>query len=234
MQVFAFDTVPSTMLVAQDMAKAIKNESFCVLAKSQEAGIGTQGREWASPVGNFYATFCFKNFQQAFVTKTAIVTGISVVQTLKEHDIKVKLKWTNDIIINDKKVGGILCDFIASDLYIGIGINFKISPANNNKTALLSSGHIHENLEIDYTEFARILGKTISENLIFLKHNGFEEFVPLWQECSGFYNRMIDVELPSGVIKTGIDKGIDNNGCLMLQTSDNTEFFYSARIIKVI
>ena len=233
MQVFAFDSVPSTMMIAQDMAQKNGDDVFCVLAKTQEVGIGTQGRQWDSPVGNFYATFCFKNYTQELLTKTAIITGISVVQSLKNYAIDAKLKWTNDIIINDKKVGGILCNFLENALYIGIGINFKVNPTDSQKTALLKSDKINENLDIDYSEFAKNLGSVLSDNLTILKQNGFEFFVSLWRDFAAFYNRYITVELPNGTIKTGIDKGINDKGFLSLETENVTQYLHSARIIKV-
>jgi BirA family biotin operon repressor/biotin-[acetyl-CoA-carboxylase] ligase len=234
MQIFAFDTVPSTMIVAQDIVQEFKGDMFCVLAKTQEAGIGTQGRQWESPIGNFYATFCFKNYEHELLTQSAIITGICVAQSLKKYGIDAQLKWTNDIIINDKKIGGILCDFLSGVLYIGIGINFKINPISDNKTSLLHSDKIDENLDIDYLEFAKILGISILDNLKILKSNGFEYFVDVWRSYAAFYNRYINVECPDSTIKTGIDKGINHKGFLCLETENGMEYLYSARIIKVV
>jgi BirA family biotin operon repressor/biotin-[acetyl-CoA-carboxylase] ligase len=221
------------MIIAQNMAQEISDDVFCVLAKTQDAGIGTQGRRWDSPAGNFYATFCFKNYAHELLTKTAIITGISVVQSLKNYAIDAKLKWTNDVVINDKKVGGILCDFLDNSLYIGIGINFKVNPMRDNETALLKSDKINENLDIDYSEFAKILGLSIVDNLNIFKNGGFEYFVNLWRDYAAFYNRHIAVELPNGITKTGIDKGINEKGFLSLETENATEYLHSARIIKV-
>ena len=242
MQIFAFDTVSSTMQVAKDILRDVIQKSddtvFCVLAKTQTNGIGTQARKWYSPVGNFYATYCFKNVPQELLSKTSLISGISVVQALKNYTIDAGLKWTNDIIINDKKVGGILCDFYDNDLFIGIGLNFKINPVIDDIISLFATDTISntisdKSLEIDYFEFSKILGDYLNYNLKLLKKNGFNYFINLWGDYSAFYNRYIQVELPNKIVKIGIDKGINHQGCLLIQTQSGIEYFYSARITKV-
>lgn len=233
MQIFAFDTVPSTMGVAREILKKTCDDIYCVLAKSQENGIGTHARKWHSPAGNFYATYCFKNVSQDLLAKISLISGISVVQSLKDYAIDAALKWTNDIIIQDKKVGGILCEFYDNALCIGIGINFKVNPVTDDKTALFSSDKIDDALDIDYFEFAKILGLRLSNHLNLLKNNGFGNFIPLWRNYAAFYNRQIAVVLPDETIKIGIDKGINDDGCLLLATQSGIEYFYSARITKV-
>ncbi len=233
MQIFAFDIIPSTMVVAQDILKTSVDDMFCVLAKAQESGIGTNGRQWHSPIGNFYATYCFKNCSQELLTKISLISGIAVVQALKEYSVDATLKWTNDIIIRDKKVGGILCTFHDNALLIGIGLNFKVNPLNDIQAAFFQSDKINECLDIDYSEFATLLGKYLKHHLTVLETGGFEQFIRLWHNYAAFYNREIEVQLPNDTIKKGVDKGINHDACLLLETQSGIEYFYSARITKV-
>lgn len=233
MQIFAFDIIPSTMVVAQDILKTSVESVFCVLAKAQESGIGTNGRQWHSPIGNFYATYCFKNCSQELLTKISLVSGVAVVQALKTYSVDAALKWTNDIIINDKKVGGILCQFYDNALLIGIGLNFKVNPMNETQGAFFQSDTISECLDIDYSEFATILGKHLKHHLTALETDGFEHFIQIWHDYAAFRNREIEVQLPNDSIKKGIDKGINHDACLLLETQSGIEYFYSARITKV-
>ncbi len=234
MQIFAFDIIPSTMLIARDMLKKSSSDFFCVLAQAQESGIGTHARHWHSPIGNFYATYCFKNCSQHLLTKISLVSGIAVVQALKHYAVDVQLKWTNDIIIQDKKVGGILCEFYQGALFIGIGLNVKVNPVVDDNSAYFSSTHINESLDIDYYEFAKILGNCLETHIASLEKNGFSDFINVWRAYDGFYKRQIAVQLPNDMIKIGVDKGINDDGCLLIETQKGIEYFHSARIIKVV
>jgi BirA family biotin operon repressor/biotin-[acetyl-CoA-carboxylase] ligase len=103
-----------------------------VTADMQTEGRGRLNRQWISPEQqNVYATFCF------FVEKgtpplfnISQILAISACKTLEELAFKPKLKWPNDLLINHKKVGGILCEtvFLENSICViaGIGINVNM------------------------------------------------------------------------------------------------------------
>ena len=100
----------------------------CVLALQQIGGKGRGNRVWESPPGGLYLSIISPSH-----SLLPFIAGISVIQTL-ELDSGLRLKWPNDIILDGKKVGGILCEDDGKCAVAGIGINlnndssFQIQP----------------------------------------------------------------------------------------------------------
>src|ERR1043165_1078103 len=103
-----------------------------VTAEAQYGGRGRFKRRWQSPSKlNLYASFCFfvPKEQQNFSTISQII-GVSAAKTLETFETNPKLKWPNDLIVEGKKLGGILCEtqVHGTSLFIiaGIGININM------------------------------------------------------------------------------------------------------------
>ena len=124
---FLYDQVTSTFDVAKQLLQT--NDKGVVIAKSQTKGKGKGERKFASNDGGLYFTiFCKKvDFSPSFALKTVINAGLSVYEVLKQLGFNAKLKWPNDVLINGKKVCGILCETMTCgdqlDFMCGVGIN---------------------------------------------------------------------------------------------------------------
>ncbi len=98
-------------------------EGLLVIAHMQTAGRGRRGRGWFSPAGlNLYMTLTIKGQDVRY----PIVAGMAVydaVRSLVESDHDVRIKWPNDILIDNMKVSGILCEARGGITAIGVGIN---------------------------------------------------------------------------------------------------------------
>ncbi|MDP7188129.1 MAG: biotin--[acetyl-CoA-carboxylase] ligase, partial [Candidatus Poseidoniia archaeon] len=77
----------------------------CILALQQTGGKGRGDRVWESPPGGLYLSIISPSH-----SLLPLIAGISVIQTLVGLDNRLRLKWPNDIILDGKKVGGILCE----------------------------------------------------------------------------------------------------------------------------
>lgn len=117
-EIIELETVDSTNTFALDSGKA----GLLVIASEQTSGRGRMGRTWFSPKGsNIYLTLTVR----AVDPRLSIVTGVAVreaIADLVSGAIPVEIKWPNDIIVNGKKVCGILCE-ARKITAIGIGIN---------------------------------------------------------------------------------------------------------------
>lgn len=113
------DQVDSTNRYALERPK----DGLLVTAGSQTKGKGSRGRSWYSPAGNLYMTLCLKDINPLHT----IITGISVYDALitlvPGHEIIIK--WPNDLLLNKKKVCGILCQSRSGFSAIGIGLNIN-------------------------------------------------------------------------------------------------------------
>lgn len=125
-----FPRVDSTNAEARRRLSAGRAPGFAVVAQEQTAGRGRQGRVWVSPPGSgIYLTLTaaagHDAAEQGFVS---IVAGVAVAEWLECYGVLVGLKWPNDLRVNGRKVGGILCERQNQDLIIGVGVNWSASP----------------------------------------------------------------------------------------------------------
>ena len=127
MKTIYFDKIGST----NDYLKKLKNpkEDVFVIAKTQDGGRGTKGRSFICEEGGVYVSLLKLNPCKAQDSFSIMMnSAVAVVKTLHAFDIKAKIKWPNDIIVNGKKICGILIenvfegDMVAKSI-IGIGLN---------------------------------------------------------------------------------------------------------------
>ena len=106
-----------------------------VLAVSQTAGRGRHGRNWISPPGNLHAAWRWplpgrENIPESgWKNMISLLAGYVSAKTLTDlSGLDILLKWPNDLLIKDRKVGGILTELRSDDIVVGIGINVDACP----------------------------------------------------------------------------------------------------------
>lgn len=120
---YKFEKVPSTMDVAKEFLKK-REENFIIISEEQTDGRGRYGRRWFSPKGGLYFTFTFK--KNKITDYLSEMVSLAIIEIFKNFGIKnCKIKFPNDIIINEKKICGILIEKSGDFYIIGIGINVK-------------------------------------------------------------------------------------------------------------
>jgi BirA family biotin operon repressor/biotin-[acetyl-CoA-carboxylase] ligase len=123
--------VPSTNDEARRLVIAGEREGTVVIAASQTKGRGRQERKWISPKGGIYFSVILRPYLNS--TKLHLITlmaAVACARTLKGlSKLDVSLKWPNDIMIDGKKVGGILCEAYKGAVIVGIGINLNTNLA---------------------------------------------------------------------------------------------------------
>ena len=139
-EIFKFENVTSTNDVAINLIKEKQREFGCVYANTQTKGRGTHGRVWFSDRGNLFASIFFplKNsyppFNEFSIINPVIISGVIKHFCNREN---INLKFPNDVLVNGKKICGILQELVTSNnkkfLIIGIGINVVSSPDINSK-----------------------------------------------------------------------------------------------------
>lgn len=111
-----------------------------ILAEEQTKGRGKPGSSWFSPVGGLYFSIILKPNKEIsdllFITK---MTADVIVDLLEKYHLQAEIKLPNDVLVNGKKICGILTEKISKALLIGIGINLNISgfPTGLNATSTL-------------------------------------------------------------------------------------------------
>ena len=137
---FKFKSVTSTNDVALNLIKEEKKESGCVYAETQTKGRGTHGRKWISEKGNLFGSlfFLLEDNYPAFY-EFSIINPVILSSVIENYCDKknISFKWPNDVLVNGKKICGVLQELITSNskrfLIIGIGINIVSNPNINNE-----------------------------------------------------------------------------------------------------
>ncbi|MEM7617486.1 MAG: biotin--[acetyl-CoA-carboxylase] ligase [Pseudomonadota bacterium] len=165
-----FDSIDSTGAYAKrQFERGDITEGTVIFAEHQSKGYGRYGKEWISPKGNFYCSIVLKpNTDLRRLSQLPFVFAAAVGRVLKdllpEDRDKVQYKWPNDILINNKKVAGILLESSMTRgstspnwLLVGIGINTVNSP--NVKLPFPCSSLIEE--DADPTTESKILNNIL-------------------------------------------------------------------------
>ncbi len=128
--VLAFHALASTMDEAHLQAEQGAPSGTAVLAGRQTGGRGRLGRVWNSPEGGLYVSFVLRTGRPASeIPQLSLVAGLAVAETVASlvRSGVVSVKWPNDVLIDDKKVAGILIEARNNAVIIGMGINVKRS-----------------------------------------------------------------------------------------------------------
>lgn len=129
-----FDTINSTNVWTKKNADSLDSDHLtCITALEQTAGRGRFYRKWLSPKGqNIYATlyFCLPK-ESPYVMNLGQILSLSCITILKKKGFFPQVKWPNDILLDGKKVAGILCETVLFEdrigIVLGIGINVNMS-----------------------------------------------------------------------------------------------------------
>ena len=205
-------------------------EGTVVLAESQFQGKGRMGRVWASPPGvNLYASVLLRPPiipldapQLTFLSVVAVARTISSCTPLTPV-----IKWPNDILINGRKVAGLLNEMTAetdrvATVVLGFGVNLNMTqeqfPAELRHPAgslFLESGEL-----IDRIALTRRLLEELDELYGKYLNGGYGAIREEWISLCGVINRRVRIEDGSALSREGVAVGIDENGALLLQRDD--------------
>lgn len=131
------DIVGSTNTAAKAVAKDYTGD-FVFISPNQTQGRGRNKREFISEVGGLYMTYSLatSNLPVTESLNIVLLSGLAVSNVLNGYGIQSKIKWPNDVYVNDKKICGILLESnvmqsVIDRIYIGIGVNINNELADN-------------------------------------------------------------------------------------------------------
>ncbi len=228
--------VNSTNQYLLDYMYKLQSGDACV-AEYQQTGRGRRGRKWISPFGaNLYLSI-YWNFAQELTAAVGLglVIGVVVAEVLQRLGAKdVRVKWPNDLYLNDRKLAGILVEMIKktdalTHIVIGVGINLTMhnnhASAINQKWANLKDAGI----SIDRNELTATLLNELRKSLKQLETNGLSSFIARWHLLDNFINRPVQLLIGAQYI-FGIARGIDRQGALLLDQHGVISSFINGEI----
>jgi BirA family biotin operon repressor/biotin-[acetyl-CoA-carboxylase] ligase len=218
-----FDAVDSTMDIARDLARNRCPHFTVVIAGRQKKGRGRLKRTWLSFEGGLYFTIVVRpEMPPAFSSRVNFAASMILAQILRSiFKVDAAVKWPNDILVDGKKVAGILSEMDAETdrvnfINIGIGINVNNDPTPDEPMA---------------TSLKKILGKEVRRKellQVFLDRlenriNGADlvNVVSEWKRYTQTLNRHVKI-VTTREVAQGFAVDVDNDGALILKLPDGT------------
>ncbi len=217
----------STMDKALLFVKEGLEQPFLVVADEQKSGKGRGENTWSSPKGGFYGTYALPLEKQATEQQILFMhyaAAVAVQQVLEiETRLEIKTKWPNDIYFRNKKLGGILIEYLSGDklfLLIGIGVNLfsKIDDiakeCKNNSISLQLENK--QNLTID--KFISKLSDTLLRFAVEISNNSFSNIIDLFNSRLNYFDK--EIKLKNG--NQYFCRGINSSGKLHLEKEEDS------------
>jgi BirA family biotin operon repressor/biotin-[acetyl-CoA-carboxylase] ligase len=225
--ILRFDTLDSTNTEAAKQARLGADEGLCVIARRQTAGRGRHGRTWVSQAdaGLYFSLVLRPIFAPDQLPLITLMAAIALYDALKSVGLRPDIKWVNDLLIGDRKIGGILAEAQESPaglaVVVGIGVN-------------LTKGAISEHIANTATSLEAELGRPIPAIEIetslsgFIKYwydvlngeNGGAEILRAWQSRSSYSTgKHVRVTVSEAEFE-GVTDGLEANGALRVRTSE--------------
>lgn len=223
-KVFHYKSVSSTMEIARTWAKKGSPDGTVVIANRQLAGRGRMGRTWLSPENNIAMSVILRP-PLNMLPKLIMITSVAVVKSIRTlFQIKAGIKWPNDILIDSKKVSGILIENElqnnrVSYSIIGIGINTNLDPASTPEIAAIATSLSQES--ITGTSEIKLIGEILNkmETLYQQTLAGSLQVFMEWKENMVTIGQPVSIESGEMIIH-GIAETVTENGGLILRHPD--------------
>ena len=126
-KLLSFDKITSTQDFAHDLiARGTATNKTVIMALAQSAGRGRYIRTWVSHHGNLYVSFIYKLDERD--PRLSYAVAVAIAETLISFGMNPQIKWPNDVLIDGKKISGVLIEYSQNFVIVGIGINVKTCP----------------------------------------------------------------------------------------------------------
>jgi len=233
------DETESTNSEALKLAKFTDKPTF-VVAKKQTNGRGRVDRSWLDPSGNFSGSILIKIDEdlqrlalRSFVAALAVFDAIDQ-KISKKHELVIK--WPNDLLLNGKKICGILLETrnfgTVSALVIGIGVNLLSSPnLDKNQNIIIKPGSIlgETGVKLDPIYFSELIADQYALRENQFRTMGFSKIRETWMDRATKLGKRITARTPNSEYH-GIFDSIDEKGQLILITNGEKKKIAAAEI----
>ncbi len=205
--------------------KGMLDESVVVAAR-QTQGRGRRGRKWDSLPGNLFMTYIYRHdCPLSIAPQLSFVACVSVGEALRSFippGNTITYKWPNDVLLNGKKVAGILLETIElsgqeeNAYLIACGLNITDFPKDVRYPATSLQ---EESILLAYEEILNSIVISLQKHLMAWSEQGFSSIYTLWMRDAAYIDASVTIDL-QGKIQSGIFKGLDKDGAMLLKTSD--------------
>jgi BirA family biotin operon repressor/biotin-[acetyl-CoA-carboxylase] ligase len=218
-----YSSVTSTNDIARQQALSKVPEGTAVIAEQQTTGRGRLKRAWVSPQGNIAVTVVLYPARKNLPYLT-MLAALAVLHSIeKTTGLKCQLKWPNDVLINNKKVCGILLESQASSdsvdfAVIGIGINVNMKLADYPEIASIATSLADETRR-DVSRTLLLRNLFVEMEKLYLQLQDGESILAEWRDNLATLGKKIHVRAGDDVFE-GTAESVADDGNLMLRCDD--------------
>lgn len=229
-KVYYYQQIDSTNIRAKQLGEEGAPHGTLVVADNQNGGRGRRGRGWISPEQqNIYMSILLRpDFSPEQAPMLTLVMAYSVVQGIMKYaGVKVQIKWPNDVVLNGKKICGILTEMSAEIDYInhvviGVGINVNMSEILPELVATATSIKRETGRRLKRAELIAAVIERFEENYALFRKAG-----DLGSMMKGYNDLLVNKDrevkiLEPGNEYTGCALGINEKGELLVRRDDET------------
>ncbi len=224
-EVCCFDAVESTNTEANRLAREGAPEGTLIVANTQTKGRGRLGRSWISPPGSgLYLSIILRpDCPSNRFPRLTLTAGVAVASAIQQTGMKPQLKWPNDILIADRKVGGILAEAVFNQkridfaiLGIGINVNTKRGELPVSVRSLATSLRLSLGKPVSRMYLLQTLLYLLEPWYEFFCTGAFETILEAWCEFDNTLGRVVEVFLPERRL-VGVAEALEPDGALLVR-----------------
>ncbi|OMF15121.1 biotin--[acetyl-CoA-carboxylase] ligase [Paenibacillus amylolyticus] len=211
------------------LAEQGQDEGAVVIAEEQTGGRGRFGRKWFSPPGKgiWMSVLLRPDVPLQHTPQLTLLTGVAVCRAVRAcTGADAGIKWPNDLLIDGRKVCGILLESTVEDhevrfciAGIGVDVNFDPEDYPEDLTTIATSLKMETGQPVDRTKLTAAILTELEQLYFLYQKEGFGVISALWEALSVSMNREITVTNPHGVIE-GKAIGLDPSGALIVEKHD--------------
>jgi len=194
-----------------------------VTADIQTAGRGRQGRVWRSPLGGLWLTLAWPAPRNADDYRAVpLVAGLAVAEAIAETtELEARIKWPNDLLIEDRKVCGVLCQFEPLHhpvVIVGVGVNANLKTEALGRSLRCPATSLQEALgrPVDLRRLREVVGRRLVSRLRVFERDGIGMVIGSIRKRLAWVGNEITCERPGGEAIVGRYDGIDDAGCILI------------------
>ncbi|GKU79508.1 biotin--[acetyl-CoA-carboxylase] ligase [Paenibacillus sp. L3-i20] len=229
--IICFEEVKSTQDLARSLAEDGALEGTLVIAEKQNGGRGRMGRGWVSPQGKgiWMSMVMRPSVPIHCAPQLTLLTAVALCRSLKRiTNLPIGIKWPNDLLIDGKKISGILLESAAEDerlkyIIAGIGVSVNLLESDypeelfSRATSLRIAGGQAFNRTAIIAEFL----KDWEQLYDLFQQEGFQPILALWESLSVSIGKTVKLITPQGEL-VGVPVGLEESGAIRIKREDGS------------
>lgn len=236
-RVFTFEKIDSTNNCARALANVGKEEGIVVIAEEQTAGKGRLGRSWEANRGEnlTFSILLRPKVSPEAINLLPLSVGVAIAEAIERVTrLKVECKWPNDLLLNGKKVAGILMESSMREntvdfVVVGVGLNVNQTQFSPNLQARATSLKLESKQEIDRARLFKEILASLESNYYAGLKTEFKSVLSSWLRRAPMLNRPIVISQQGNII-SGYVRGLSADGGLVLQTNGTEKTLYAGDV----